>query len=218
MAEMSRAASSIAANEAGWHYVLGAFRTSVGVASMAQAAAVAAIATEASGGSTHLRALLSAGRVELTVQPPPGHVTPEDAELARAITAALAAAGYAPDSGTGRATQLLEIAIDALDIPKVLPFWRAVLGYVIDPDYDKALVDPLREGPAVWFQQMDAPREQRNRIHFDITVPHQIAEERIAAALAAGGVLVSDANARAFWILADAEGNEICVCTWQDRD
>ena len=21
-----------------------------------------------------------------------------------------------------------------------------------------------------------------------------------------------------FWILADAEGNEACVCTWQDRD
>ncbi|WP_083911353.1 VOC family protein [Nocardia takedensis] len=41
---------------------------------------------------------------------------------------------------------------------------------------------------------------------------------RLRAALDAGGVLVSDAAARAFWILADAEGNEVCVCTWEDRD
>jgi 4a-hydroxytetrahydrobiopterin dehydratase len=29
--------------------------------------------------------------------------------------------------------------------------------------------------------------------------------------------MVSDAHARAFWVLADAEGNEACICTWQDR-
>ncbi len=23
---------------------------------------------------------------------------------------------------------------------------------------------------------------------------------------------------RSFWVLADVEGNEVCVCTWQDRD
>jgi 4a-hydroxytetrahydrobiopterin dehydratase len=65
---------------------------------------------------------------------------------------------------------------------------------------------------------MDQPRPQRNRIHFDITVPHDEADARIAAALDAGGTLVSADAARAFWILADAEGNEVCVCTWQDRD
>jgi len=37
-------------------------------------------------------------------------------------------------------------------------------------------------------------------------------------ALAAGGRLVSDAAAPAFWVLADAEGNEACICTWQGRD
>ena len=35
---------------------------------------------------------------------------------------------------------------------------------------------------------------------------------------AAGGRLVSDAEYPAFRILADAEGNEVCVCTWQGRD
>ena len=81
-----------------------------------------------------------------------------------------------------------------------------------------AIVDPVRIGPAFWFQQMDQPRPQRNRIHIDVTVPHDAAEARIADALAAGGTLVSDRRARAFWVLADPEGNEACICTWQDRD
>jgi 4a-hydroxytetrahydrobiopterin dehydratase len=65
---------------------------------------------------------------------------------------------------------------------------------------------------------MDAPRPQRNRIHFDITVAHDEARRRMAQALPAGGHLVSDAEAPAFWILADAEGNEICICSWEGRD
>lgn len=113
-----------------------------------------------------------------------------------------------------------EIAIDALDIPAVAPFWRAVLGYVhepgTDPD-DPALADPGALGPGYWFQQMDAPRPQRNRIHVDVTVPHDQAEARVAAAIAAGGTLLSDRRAPAFWVLADPEGNEACVCTWQAR-
>ena len=65
---------------------------------------------------------------------------------------------------------------------------------------------------------MDASRSQRNRIHVDVSVPHDEAAHRIAAALAAGGRLLSDAEAPAFWVLADPEGNEACVTTWQGRD
>ena len=102
----------------------------------------------------------------------------------------------------------------------VLPFWRAVLGYVDDAAQDElgsnAMVDPTRIGPAYWFQQMDEPRPQRNRI--DVTVPHDVAEQRITEAIAAGGHLVNDGAARAFWVLADAEGNEACVATWMGRN
>jgi 4a-hydroxytetrahydrobiopterin dehydratase len=113
---------------------------------------------------------------------------------------------------------MLEIAVDALDIAAVRPFWQAVFGYVDEAGTADGLVDPLGQGPAVWFQQMDAARPQRNRIHFDITVPHDEARRRIRDTLDAGGTLVSDAEAPAFWILADPEGNEVCVCTWQGRD
>lgn len=127
----------------------------------------------------------------------------------------------ADSAGAMRSAQILEIAIDAMDIAGIRPFWRAVLGYGDEPGKSgpqDALVDPVGQDPAIWFQQMDAPRSQRNRIHFDVSVPHDEAQHRIQAALDAGGTLLSDAEAPAFWVLADAEGNEACVTTWQGRD
>ncbi|MBX9243771.1 4a-hydroxytetrahydrobiopterin dehydratase [Actinotalea ferrariae] len=154
-----------------------------------------------------------------TVSHDVGGLTERDVRLAAAVSAIADALGVEPDVA---APQTTEIAIDALDIPSVVPFWRAVLAYederIDAEDPSPALVDPRGVGPSVWFQQMDEPRPQRNRIHLDVTVPHDAAEARVAAALAAGGRLVSDLRAPAFWVLADAEGNEACVCTWQARD
>jgi 4a-hydroxytetrahydrobiopterin dehydratase len=148
-----------------------------------------------------------------------GGLTDADIELATTISRLAAEAGLTAEP---LAAAGVEVAIDALDSGAVLPFWKAVLGYVDEPTEPgqpvDAIVDPLRIGPAVWFQQMDAPRPQRNRIHVDVVVPHDVAEGRVAAAIAAGGRMVNDAEARAFWVLADPEGNEACVCTWQDRD
>jgi 4a-hydroxytetrahydrobiopterin dehydratase len=108
----------------------------------------------------------------------------------------------------------LEVGIDTMDAASIRPFWAAVMGY---RDQKGTLVDPLGRGPAIWFQEMIEPRPQRNRVHLDITVAHDAAESRVAAAIAAGGTLVSAEFARSWWILADADGNEVCVCTWQDR-
>ncbi|HQY32847.1 VOC family protein [Actinotalea sp.] len=159
-----------------------------------------------------------------------GGLTERDVALAAGISEIADALGVdavrtdagRTDAGRAVAGQALEIAVDALDIAAVQPFWRAVLGYVDErpeaPDASPALVDPAGIGPAVWFQQMDAPRPQRNRVHLDVSVPHDVAVARVEAALAAGGRLVSDRRAPAFWVLADAEGNEACVCTWQGRE
>lgn len=145
-----------------------------------------------------------------------GGLSDLDLHLARTISDLARADGLTAEPG---ATDRIEVAIDAMDIAAVRPFWMAVLGYRSEGDDPSppAIVDPQRRGPAVWFQQMDTPRTERNRLHIDVTVPHDQAEARIAAALAAGGVMRSDARARAFWVLADPEGNEACICTWQDR-
>lgn len=142
-----------------------------------------------------------------------GGLTTRDVNLAKQISALADELDIEADLGV---SQVTEIGIDALDIPAVKPFWRAVMAYADDGRV--ALIDPLGIGPAIWFQQMDEPRPQRNRIHLDITVPHDVAEERLAAAVEAGGRLLDDRRAPAFWVLADPEGNEACICTWQARE
>jgi pimeloyl-ACP methyl ester carboxylesterase/pterin-4a-carbinolamine dehydratase len=143
-------------------------------------------------------------------------ISERDVELARRISAAARELGV---PATPSALQTVQVSIDALVGREVMPFWRAVLGYEYRPDGpDEDLIDPRGRGPSFWFQQMDAPRPQRNRIHLDVWVPHDQADARVAAALAAGGRLVTDQHAPSWWVLADAEGNEACVATWQSRD
>ncbi|HEY6568253.1 MAG TPA: VOC family protein [Actinomycetota bacterium] len=140
-----------------------------------------------------------------------GRFSEDDLALAQQISAAASALGVSVDL-TG--LQCVQIAIDALVIPAVMPFWEAVLGYRHVGDED--LMDPHYQGPPLWFQQMDAPRPQRNRIHIDVYVPHDQAEARVAAALAAGGHMVNDSGAPEGWTLADAEGNEVDIAPWPD--
>lgn len=224
---LTRQRASDAVDRLGWRYVLGVLCAHVPVASLAQAVDAAARVAGVAGADAdgHLWLDVRHDRLALHLQSrAAATVTARDVELAGAISRTLARAGLltGPDVGAGpRPVQLIEIAIDALDIAAVRPFWRAVLGYTDGAEATgptDPLVDPLRQGPAIWFQQMAAPRPQRNRIHFDISVPHDEAPGRIRAALAAGGTLVSDRRAPAFWVLADSEGNEACVTTWQGRD
>jgi 4a-hydroxytetrahydrobiopterin dehydratase len=224
---LSRPEASAAVTGLGWRYVLGAFCTVVPVTSLAQAVDLVGhlVAVCGADADPHLRMDVRPDRVVLTLQSPAvGWVTARDVELAGRISAAVAGRGLrtaAGMDGAVRSVQIIEIGIDALDIPAIRPFWKAVLGYTDEAGRsgpEDALVDPVAQGPAIWFQQMDAPRPQRNRIHFDVSVPHDEAADRIRAALAAGGMLLNDDEAPAFWVLADAEGNEACVTTWQGRD
>ncbi len=219
-ARPTRQQISDAVDPAGWRLVLGAIYTEVPAPSLVEATEAASLAVSAVGadGQGHLTVDIRSDRAVLRLQSAdvPG-VTGRDVRLAHDVSGALAARGWQARPG---AVQALEIAIDALDIPLVRPFWKAITGYADEPgsELNAALVDPSGRGPEIWFQQMDAPRPQRNRIHIDVDVPHEAAGARIDAAIAAGGRLLSDDAAPAFWVLADPEGNEACICTWQGRD
>jgi 4a-hydroxytetrahydrobiopterin dehydratase len=225
---LTRQQISDAVGPLGWRFVLGVLRASVEVDSLARAVTVAAAATTVAGRDADERLWidLRRHRVVLSIQTlAVAEITEADIALVRTVTQALTELGLRPDPVVERVSQrsdqILELAIDALDIPAVRPFWKAVLGYTDEADRDgptDPIVDPVGQGPAVWFQQMDVPRPQRNRIHVDVSVPHDEARHRIDAARTAGGRLVSDAHAPAFWVLADIEGNEACITTWQGRD
>lgn len=143
-----------------------------------------------------------------------GGVTDRDVRLARTISALAAAEGAAADP---RSVQVVELALDTPDHALVKPFWRDVLGYADRADADQEVVDGEGSQPTLWFQGTDSVDPARQRFHVDVIVPPEVVQPRIEAALSAGGVLVSEADAPAFWVLADPDGNKACLCTWQGR-
>jgi 4a-hydroxytetrahydrobiopterin dehydratase len=201
-------------HDADWRVIREAASTHFRTDSLeAGAALVESIAELADAANRHLEVDLRPVGVTVRIPSNRGELTEADVALANELSSAARELGATTDPS---ALQTVQIAIDALVIPEVLPFWRAVLGYEQIDDAD--LVDPRSEEPPFWFQQMDMPRPQRNRIHIDVYVPNDQAEARVAAALAAGGHLVSDANAPEWWTLADAEGNEVDVAPWPDQE
>jgi 4a-hydroxytetrahydrobiopterin dehydratase len=141
-----------------------------------------------------------------------GGLTERDVRLARTISGIAAAAGVALE---GAATSRLELALDTPDVGRVLPFWAAVMA-MKPADNGVDVADPADALPLIWFQESGS-EEPRQRWHPDVWVDPTQVQSRIEAAIAAGGTLVSDDEAPSFWVLADPEGNRVCLCTWQDR-
>lgn len=141
-------------------------------------------------------------------------VTQRDIDLARRISE------IAREQGIGaepRALGEVELALDTADLAAVGPFWAALLTGSPDSLTGGDVVDPKERVPLLWFQHTDAHETPRQRFHIDLWVPHDVAEERIAAAVAAGGRVVNDDEAPSFVVLADPEGNKACVCTFLNR-
>jgi 4a-hydroxytetrahydrobiopterin dehydratase len=140
----------------------------------------------------------------------------QDVDLARRISAVAREQGVAADPLT---VQSLLVIPGAPVTAEIMPFWRAVLGYEPRGDTDEDLVDPHERGPAFWFESMREPAPGGGgAIHVAIWVPFEQAEARVAAALAAGGRMVRDESAPAWWTLADAAGNEADIATIKTRD
>ena len=103
---------------------------------------------------------------------------------------------------------------------KLGAFYAALLGGQVE---DGEPVDPSGQVPGLWFQKGERgestlpPQDPEQRWHFDVWVPHDEGERRLEAVLAAGGRLVSDAEAPSFWVVEDADGNRSCICTPLDR-
>jgi len=141
----------------------------------------------------------------------------QDATVARQVSGIAHRLGLTPDPS---ALQSLLIIPGAKGIAGIMPFWRAVLGYEPRPDSpEEDLVDPHGRGTALWFEEMDDLRaDGGGNIHVAVWVPAEQAEARVAAALAAGGQVVRDDYAPAWWTLADSAGNEVDIATISSRD
>lgn len=139
-------------------------------------------------------------------------LTDLDVELARRISSSASTLGLRPDP---RAVQQLELAIDAADPDAISGFWQTALGYV--QVGDGVFVEPNLAGPSLGIHRKTYVAPQ-NRIHVDVSVPHDQAVARVDAIIAAGGRLLGDRHAPSYWSLIDAEGNVVDIATWQGRD
>jgi 4a-hydroxytetrahydrobiopterin dehydratase len=138
-------------------------------------------------------------------------IEPRHIKLARAISAVARERGAVADRG---AVQEVQLAIAAKPEAIDIGFWRAVLGY--DPMAPDNAIDPLGHGSTVWMQDLDPDKPLRHAMHVDVSVAREVAELRLAAALAAGGRIVDESEAPSAWILADRSGNKVCIAAWPD--
>ncbi|WP_189667262.1 VOC family protein [Promicromonospora soli] len=110
--------------------------------------------------------------------------------------------------------QTVDIAVAQHPELDTRPFWATVLGY--EPTGDVDAVDPLRRGPQLSFQDIRPARTGRGRTHIDVSVPADQAKARVDAAVSAGGRIVDDSYAPAWWTLASPDNHGVDVAAWTD--
>ena len=176
---------------------------------------VTAVAEAAEAANHHPDVTLTYPFVDLNlISHDVSQVTQRDIDLARRISEIAREQGIDPEPSA--ATEI-ELALDTADLAAVGPFWAALLTGSSDSLRGNEVVDSGGRVPLLWFQDTDAHETPRQRFHIDMWVPHDLAEERIAAAVDAGGRVADDSEAPSFVVLVDPEGNKACVCTCLDR-
>lgn len=133
------------------------------------------------------------------------------AEFAAAVSRAAAELSLAADPSLA---QTIGIYVAQQSQADVRPFFLAALGYEEFGDTDA--IDPLRCGPQLAFNPITGDTARRGRTHFDVFVPADQARARVDAALAAGGRLVDEAYAPAWWSLASPENHGVDIASWTD--
>jgi len=145
-----------------------------------------------------------------TAATPGGRLDELDAQLARRVSELARELGLAPDPSQ---LHTIQIAIAEAEEGATKQFWLAALGY---REVGGLIIDPLRRGPRMWFDEIREPG--RGRTHIDIAVPTDRAEGRVAEVLAAGGRLASDDHAPAWWTLASPDNHGVDIAAWGDID
>ncbi len=178
---------------------------------------VDAIALAAEDMDHHPDLDLSYGRLDIRLSSQDvGGVTSRDVELARTISELALTVAATPHP---ERTSVLELGLDTADEAEIRPFWAALLDYdTVEAWGEPQLRDVTGRRASIWFQPTDAHDVPRQRWHLDLRIPPEVVEDRITAAIKAGGQLVDATAAPAFWVLADPQGNRACLTTWRGRE
>jgi 4a-hydroxytetrahydrobiopterin dehydratase len=183
----------------------------------AGAAFVAAVAeaAEAAGHHPELKIISGVVDVSLCTHEDGLWITQRDIDLAEKISQIARQQGLTPEPAV---VAQLEIALDTANEDRVAPFWSVLLTGSPDNKIYDSVFDPASRVPNLWFQGTDERPTPRQRWHFDLWLAPEAAADRITAAVAAGGSVVDDSEAPSFTVLADPDGNRVCICTCLERD
>ena len=140
-------------------------------------------------------------------------VTQQDVDLARRITEIAADHGIEADPAS---VSVIELGLDTADSATIAPVWAALLTGNSEAQGHGSPSDEIRDltgrVPNLWFGDADERDTPRQRFHVEVYVPREVAEQRIAAAVAAGGTVVDDSDAPSLTVIADQDGNRGVLC------
>ncbi len=140
-------------------------------------------------------------------------VTQQDVDLARRITEIAAEHKIDADPAS---VSMIELGLDTAHSATIAPVWAALLTGNAEAQGHGSPSDEIRDAtgrvPNLWFGDTDEHETPRQRFHVEVYVAPEVAEQRIAAALAAGGTVVDDSDAPALTVIADQDGNRGVLC------
>jgi 4a-hydroxytetrahydrobiopterin dehydratase len=140
-------------------------------------------------------------------------VTQQDVDLARRITEIAVHHDLEADPAS---VSEVEVGLDTARSGTIAPVWAALLTGSADAQGRGTPGDEIRDAtarvPNLWFRDADEHETSGQRFHVEVYVAPEVAEERIAAAVAAGGTVVDDSNGPSLTVIADQDGNKGVVC------
>nr|WP_220458086.1 MULTISPECIES: VOC family protein [unclassified Actinotalea] len=140
-------------------------------------------------------------------------VTQQDLDLAGRITEIAAEHALAADPAS---VSVLELGLDTARSATIAPVWAALLTGDAASQGRGSPSDEVRDAtgrlPNLWFGDAEESEGQRQRFHVEVYVAPEVADQRIAAAVAAGGTVVDDSQAPSLTVIADQDGNRGIVC------
>ena len=102
--------------------------------------------------------------------------------------------------------------LDTANSATIAPVWAALLTGSPEAQGRGTPSDEIRDAtgrvPNLWF----GDAEQGQRFHIEVYVAPEVAEQRIAAAVAAGGTVVDNSGAPSLTVIADQDGNRGVIC------
>lgn len=140
-------------------------------------------------------------------------VTQQDIDLARRITEIAADHRFDADPAS---VSHIELGLDTAHSATIAPVWALLLTGSAEAQGRGTPSDEIRDAsgrvPNLWFGDDDEQETKSQRFHVEVYVAPEVAERRIAAAVAAGGTVVDDSNTPSLTVIADQDGNTGILC------